>query len=150
MQLVPHRPQALRSVFGLGREFERALDQVFDAASQTSEESQGEWIPPVDVRYDQDAIDVWADLPGMSKDEVEIFIEGNRLTIRGDRERDTRDSSEATYMLERPHGKFQRTFVLTSELDAGKAEADYRQGVLHISIPKLEEAKPKRLQIKAS
>ena len=150
MQLVPHRPQTLRSVFGLGREFERTLDQMFDTATRTMEESEGEWLPAVDVRHTEDAIEVWADLPGMSKDSVDIFIEGSRLTIKGDRKRDVEDASKGWYRTERPFGTFQRTFLLPTELDAGRANAEYKAGALHITIPKVEEAKPRRLQIKAS
>jgi HSP20 family protein len=149
MQLVPHRAQALRSVFGLGREFERALDELFEGRTRSGELEYGQWIPTADVKQTDDAVEVWMDLPGMSKDEVDILVEGNRLSIKGERKREKSEEGENWYINERFFGTFHRTFVLPAELDPSKAAASYREGVLHISIPKLEEAKPRRLQIKA-
>jgi HSP20 family protein len=149
MQLVPHRAQALRSVFGLGREFERALDELFEGRMRAGENDYGQWLPSVDVRQTDDAVEVWMDIPGMSREEVNILVEGNRLSIQGERKRAEAEDGEGWYVSERLFGTFHRTFVLPAELDAGRANASYRDGVLQISIPKLEEAKPRRLEIKA-
>jgi HSP20 family protein len=147
-QLVSRRPQALRSVFGLGREFERALDDFFGDAARDMEASAGTWMPPVDVRHTDDAVEIWMDLPGMSKDAVDIRIEGNVLTIAGERSFD-RQQDGNWHHAERVFGRFERSFSLSGQLDAGKADATYREGVLHVSVPRAEEAKPRRLQIKA-
>lgn len=148
-ELIPYRPNTLRSVFGLGREFERSLDELFSNAWRGSDVAGGAWIPPIDVRQTDESVEVWADLPGMSKDTIDIRVEGNVLTIAGERAGMAMEDEKASYRRERPHGRFERSFSLPVELDHTKADANYRDGVLHVSIPRAEEAKPRRLQIKA-
>lgn len=148
-QLIPHRPQTLRSVFGLGREFERSLEEMFDNAWSGIDMPDSAWIPLLDVRQSDETVEVWADLPGVSKDEVDIRIEGNVLTISGERVGVVVDNDSASYRSERPFGKFERRLSLPVQLDHAKAAATFRNGVLHISIPRAENAKPRRLQIKA-
>lgn len=147
-ELIPHRPQVFRSAFGLGRDFERALDQLFHDSWRGSDVS-GAWAPPIDVRHTDEAIDVWMDIPGMSNEELDIRIEGNTLTISGERKDTSSDNGNVPYLTERVFGRFERTFALPMELESTKADATYRGGVLHISIPRAEQAKPRRLQIKA-
>lgn len=147
-QLVPFQPRTLRSVFGLGREFERALDELFDNAWRSGDVTPGMWVPPIDLRYTDESVELWVDLPGMAKEDVEIRVEGNMLAISGTRTLGIAESGEAWHRSERPAGRFERKLMLPSEVDASKADATYANGVLHVTVPRAEEAKPKRLVIK--
>jgi HSP20 family protein len=148
-ELIPYRPNTFRSVFGLGREFERSLEGLFDKAWRGMDAPTEAWIPPIDIRQTDETVEVWVDLPGMSKDAVDIRIEGNVLTISGERMGVIAENENASYRRERPFGNFERSLSLPVELDHTKADATFRDGVLHVTIPRVEQAKPRRLQIKA-
>ena len=151
MDLVPYRPATVRSVFGLGREFERAVDQLLHNVTESSDMQTNHWLPPVDLRVTGDAVEIWADVPGMTRDDVEILMEGDRLTIRGERKPPEMPEGDVNWLAsERFQGRFHRTFTLPAIVDGTKAEARYENGVLCITIPKREEARPLRVDIRKS
>ncbi len=107
----------------------------------------GTWAPPVDVVEEKDAIVVSAELPGMSKDDIDIQFENGVLTLRGQR-RAEKETTEKTYhRVERVYGNFVRSFTLPRTVDADKINATYHDGVLEIRVPKREEAKPRQINI---
>jgi HSP20 family protein len=105
------------------------------------------WTPAVDICESDQAITLTAELPGFSKDDVQVQIEDNRLTLKGERKRET-DVQEKQYRrVERVYGAFERSFKLAAVVDADKAEATFKDGVLKLTLPKTGEAKPKPINI---
>ena len=98
--------------------------------------------PAVDIVVEKDNVIVKADLPGLTKDDVSVTLQDNYLTIRGEKKHET-EQKEANYFLsERVYGSFTRTIELPLAVDAKKIEARFKDGVLHVTLPKTEEAKP--------
>jgi len=105
-----------------------------------------EW-PRVDISETDDNIQITADLPGVDKDDVEISIRDNTITIRGEKKQEEEEKGEGFYKIERSYGTFQRSFYLPSEIEEDKVEASFKDGVLKITLPKTEAAKAKTKQI---
>ena len=110
---------------------------------------RGAWAPPVDI-YDSgnQELVIKAELPDMSKDDIEITVENNTLTLRGEKKMGSEMKDECCHRIERTYGTFSRTFSLPTTVDTSKVSADYKNGVLTIKLPVREEAKPKQIQVK--
>ena len=104
----------------------------------------GSWMPAVDV-YDNFHIHV--DLPGLKRDGIDVTVDGNTLTISGEKKRENETKEDGYYRAERYYGKFSRSIDLPSTVDATKIEAKYKDGVLEVALPKSETARPKRIKI---
>jgi len=109
---------------------------------------RGAWAPPVDI-YDSGnhELVIKAELPDMSKDDIEITVENNTLTLRGEKKMDSAMKDECCHRIERTYGTFSRTFSLPTTVDTSKVSADYKNGVLTVKLPVREEAKPKQIQV---
>ena len=110
----------------------------------------GVWMPAVDVFETNDSIVLKADLPDVNKDEVDISVQNNTLTIRGERKREKEIKEKDFYRMERSYGSFARSFSLPPTVDAEKIEAAFTNGVLTLTLPKREESKPKQIKVKVS
>jgi len=108
------------------------------------------WAPPVDVFEKDHNLVIRAELPGVQKDDIEVGIENGVLTLKGERKRETEFEEANAYRMERVYGAFTRSFSLPTTVDPSKVEAVYKDGVLELTVPKLEAAKPKKVQIKAA
>jgi len=104
--------------------------------------------PAVDLYEEKDDIVVKAELPGMEKDNIEVNLSGNRLTIKGEKKEEEEVKKEGYYRSERSYGSFLRTLELPAEVQADKVKAAFQNGVLEIRLPKSEEAKKKEIQVK--
>jgi HSP20 family protein len=111
--------------------------------------SVGSWLPAVDVYENDQALVFKAELPGFSKDDVHVELKDNVLTLKGERKREVEVKEEQYHRMERSHGTFQRSFALPIGVEAEKAEATFKDGVLELTLPKAEVAKPKRIGISA-
>jgi HSP20 family protein len=103
------------------------------------------WNPAVNVYQDKDQFTVVVELPGLKKEEIEISLHEDTLTISGERKRE--ESSEQEFLTERLYGKFQRSLTLPTAVDAEKVKASYKDGLLQVVLPKPEEAKPKQIEV---
>jgi len=103
----------------------------------------------VDVREDDEHVYVEAEVPGMSKDEIEITLEGGVLRIAGEKKQETERKEGDYHLRERRYGKFERSFTLPTTVDEGKVNATLKDGVLTITLDKKDEVKPKRIEVKA-
>lgn len=110
----------------------------------------GGWAPPIDVHQDNDNLTVVVELPGMKKEEIEISLHEGSLTISGERKNETQQKEGDQFRSERFFGRFQRTVHLPSAVDAAKVGAAYKDGVLTVTLPKAEEAKPKQIPVSVS
>jgi len=103
--------------------------------------------PAVDIIDEKENIKVCADLPGMNKDEIEVTVENNVLTIKGEK-KEERETKEKGYVRsERYYGAFHRSFTLPSGVDTNKVNANYKEGVLEITLPKREDAKTRQIKV---
>ena len=107
----------------------------------------GQWLPEVDVTEEKDRIVVKADLPGMKQEEISVEVNDGALTIKGERKRESETKDAKTYRVERSYGSFLRSFTLPAGVDASKAAAIYKNGVLEIALPKLAEANAKQVKV---
>ncbi len=107
-----------------------------------------EWLPAVDIVDEKDRVRIKADLPGVNKDDVDIRIEDGVLSIKGERKEEKEEKDKNFYRKECFYGSFERSVALPAEVDANKAEASYKDGVLEIILPKKEESKPKQIKLK--
>lgn len=114
------------------------------------EDSYGTWAPVVDIFEMGDNLVIRAEVAGLDKDDVEISVENNTLTLRGERKRETEFEEKDAYRLERSFGIFTRSFILPKTVDSTRISASYKNGVLELTIPKVEEVKPRKIEIKAA
>jgi len=103
--------------------------------------------PNIEVKEETDQYVLHADLPGMRKEDFSIAVEGNRLTLKGERKQEKESREKGYYYSERIYGSFQRLLEFPSEIQADKIKASYKEGVLEILLPKAESAKPKQINV---
>lgn len=108
------------------------------------------WVPPVDVFEQADAIRILAEIPGVKPDNVKISVEGNTLTIHGSKEQVAEEQTERVHRYERAYGAFERTFTLPATVDPAAIRAAYENGVLTVTLPKAEKAKPRQIPVEAA
>lgn len=126
------------------------VDRLFDfSAFQRDFPLVSGWAPALDVSQDNDNLYVVAELPGMKKEEIDISLHEESLTIRGERQQEE-SSKESGFRSERFFGKFSRSVTLPTRVDAGKVAAAYKDGLLTITLPKAEEVKPKQIEVQVS
>jgi HSP20 family protein len=109
--------------------------------------ARGAWNPSVDIYENKDQIVLEAELPGMNREEFDITIENNVITLRGERRFEKKDEADSYHRVERSYGSFTRSFTLPQTVSAEGATAEYRNGVLRVSLPKREEVKARRIEI---
>jgi HSP20 family protein len=125
----------------INRLFSNSLDQTGEEASLSA------WAPAVDIYETEHELVVKADLPEVDPKDLDIRVESNILTIRGERKFEKNVNEENYLRVERSYGSFARSFTLANTVNAEAIKADYQNGVLTLSIPKREEAKPKQIKV---
>ncbi|KPK67267.1 hypothetical protein AMJ87_13620 [candidate division WOR_3 bacterium SM23_60] len=124
------------------------MDRLFKSFfGQASEEREGFWAPIVDIEEDNENILVNAELPGMKRDDIKVSVHGNTLSISGERKHEAETKDKTLHRIERSYGKFVRTISLPTDVKADKIKATYKDGVLTVSLPKPESAKPKQIDV---
>ena len=127
------------------------LNQIFGGGlarrDREEEMSLGAWMPPVDIEEDKEKIVLTAELPGMKENDIDIQMEGGVLTIRGERKFENEKEGKNYHRVERSYGQFVRSFTLPNNVDREHIQARFQDGLLHIELPKREEAKPRQIKI---
>jgi len=108
------------------------------------------WAPPVDIFERGDHLVIRAEIPGVEMGDIDVRIENGVLTVHGQRKQASDVKEENAYRLERIYGTFTRSFSLPTTVDAANVTATYKDGVLEVTVPKIDAAKPKRVDIKAA
>ena len=134
-------------LFGLRDELDRLFEASFGDAT-SAPPFHGVWSPAVDVFEDKDNVIVKAELPGLKREDIEVSLQDGVLSISGERKSGEKFDEAGTHRTERFVGRFQRTFTLPARVDATKVSALYQDGVLSVTLPKAEEAKPKHIEVK--
>ena len=110
--------------------------------------ARGAWSPNVDIFENKDQIVIEAELPGMNREDFDLSVENNVLTLYGERRFEKKDEGDNYHRVERSYGSFSRSFTLPQTVSAEGANAEFRNGVLRVSLPKREEVKARKIQIK--
>jgi HSP20 family protein len=140
---------------GLGRltDLRDEIQQFFNAPlaelNRTSRLLSG-WTPALDVYEDKDNLFVKAELPGMKREDIDVSLHDGTLSISGERKGEGKYENAEVYRAERFVGRFQRTVTLATPIAAEKVKAQYQDGILTITLPKTEEAKPKHIDVNVS
>jgi HSP20 family protein len=139
------------SLFGLQR-LNRILDEAFGGLPFPEQGNviTSTWFAPTDVSEDENSLRITMELPGVEPDDVRLSLENNVLTIRGEKKQQAEETNERVHRFERTYGMFERTFVLPNTVDTEKVEARYENGVLYVTIPKAERAKPREIRVSSS
>ncbi len=135
-----------RDVTALQERMSRMLEGFY--ARPQEEPTRGAWMPAVDIYSNgQHELVLKAELPDMKEDEIEVTVDDNTLTLRGEKRLDTTVAEEHFHRIERSYGSFARSFALPPTVDAGKVNAEYKAGVLTVRLPLREEARPKHIKV---
>ncbi len=145
MKTTLGRFEPFRGVTTLQDQINRLVNEAFDRTSD--EANLTTWAPAVDIYETEHELVVKADIPDVKPEDLDIRVENNILTIRGERKIE-KEVNENNYLrVERSYGSFSRSFSLANTVNADAIKADYKNGVLTLSIPKREEAKPKQIKV---
>jgi len=147
MPIVRQRPFA--DMINMQEELGKFFDEFFGERMPARRGPENPtWIPRVDISESKGDIIVRADAPGMNKDEIKITISDNVLTVAGEKKVERDEKTENFHRVERVFGSFQRSFHIPQNINAEKISASYKDGVLVVTLPKREEAKPKEIPVK--
>lgn len=127
------------------------LEDAFNAGPSASQENgavTSAWLPACDVFEDRDAVKIIAEVPGVRPEDVKISIENSLLTIHGEKQQHAEETAERVHRYERSYGTFERTFALPTTVDPERIEASYSHGLLTVTIPKAERARPREIPVK--
>lgn len=136
-----------RQLTSLRDEIDRLFEAPLSSLTELSQPFSGGWAPAVDLYEDRDNYLVKMELPGMKKEEIDISLHDGVLSISGERKEEDKHEDAETYRSERFFGRFQRSITLPALVDGAKVNAGYRDGILTVTLPKSEEAKPKQITI---
>ena len=149
MALIRWKPNTeVWDPFGSLEEVREEMNRMFDTSlRRRGSLFAGAFVPAIDVVEEKESFLVKADLPGLGKDDVSVAIQDNFLTIKGERKHEIEKKDSNFYHQERVHGQFVRTVELPTRVDASKVLATFKDGVLQVTLPKSEEAKPKEIKV---
>ena len=132
----------------------RRLSQLFDTAfngwpfaTESGDLVTPAWVPPTDVFEDAEGIKIHVELPGLARDEVRLILENHTLTIRGEKKQVAPEKTTKVHRYERSYGVFERSFTLPNTVDGQQVDARFENGVLTVSLPKAEQAKPREIPV---
>lgn len=146
MQLVRFNP--MRDMFNVRKRINHIFDDFFYPTLKSDEGlSMWNWKPVVDIYDNDDNIVIKAELPGVNKEDINIDVKDRFLTLQGERSVENEIKEDKYHRKERAYGRFERVFTLPAEVDSEKIEADYKDGVLTINIPKPEKEKPRQITV---
>ncbi|MBV9960244.1 MAG: Hsp20/alpha crystallin family protein [Acidobacteria bacterium] len=145
MSIVRYDP--FRDLRSLQDEVNRLFSTNLSRAFGEEGIARGAWNPSVDIYENKDQIVLEAELPGMKREDFDLSIENNVITLRGERRFEKQDDGDNYHRVERSYGSFARSFTLPQTVQADEVAAEYRNGVLRVTMPKREEVKARRIEV---
>lgn len=130
------------------RLFNQMLQDLWGTTLPAEEVSTRRWAPAVDIKETEDALVLRAELPGLTKEDVKITLENQVLTLSGERKFEKEAKGESYHRIERSYGAFTRAFTLPTHVKTEKVDATFADGVLTVTLPKMEESKPRHIAIR--
>jgi HSP20 family protein len=140
MSLVRYEPWSLLN------QLSKELDRSF-RGNENSDVATSDWTPAVDIKEQDDAFVIVADIPGVDPKDIEVHMENGVLSIKGERESEKKEEKEGYKRVERSYGSFYRRFSMPETADASKINAKSKNGVLEITIPKQEKEQPRKIKV---
>lgn len=153
MALIRWSPKTwdpFREMDALQETMTRLLEDTLPTPPKEEELNSAIFYPAVDIHEGDKAIAIKAELPGIKKDDVHIDVHDGVITLKGERKFEKEDNKENYHRIERSYGSFFRSFTLPSTVDVEKINATYKDGILEVTIPKTEEAKPKSIPVEVN
>jgi HSP20 family protein len=141
------RNDPFRNFFNLQDQLFRTFDATYGGRKTQEESMTAAWSPLVDVFEDQDGITLKVELPEVEAKDVDIQLEGNTLTLSGERKLEKSEQREGYHRIERTYGSFSRSFTLPEQVDSEHIAAESKDGVLRIHLPKKAETKPRQIKV---
>lgn len=138
-----------RDLVSIQDELNRLFGRTYAGIEPTRSTAAGSWMPSMDVYETENQIVATVELPGIDPEDVEVAVEDSTLTISGAREFSSEVKEENFHRVERRYGSFSRAISLPQTVDTDRVEAAFDKGVLTVRVPKIEKAKPKKIEIKA-
>jgi HSP20 family protein len=132
------------------RDFDRLFKEAFNPFVSEGDLSTRTWAPPVDIYENENDIVLKAELPGIDPKDVEVKVEDNTLYLKGERKFEKEVKNESYHRVERSYGSFARSFSLPNSISTDKVKAEFKDGLLTLTLPKREEAKPRTVKIDVS
>ena len=145
MNIVRYDP--FRDLRNLQDEMTRLFTGTLPSGTGREEMTNGTWSPRVDIFEDKDHLVLEAELPGMNRDDFDLSFENNVLTLSGERKFEKKTDEGNYHRVERSYGSFTRSFTLPHTVTADGAKAEFNNGVLHVTLPKREETKARKIEI---
>ncbi len=145
--LTTRRP--MRNLFSLHNEMGRIFGDAFGSQEGGTDTEETYWIPTVDISETENGYEIRAELPGVSEDDVNVSVTDNLLTVKGEKRQEAETEGKNYHRVERRYGSFQRSFTLPRHIETDAINAEFKEGVLTLGIPKAEVAKPTEISIKA-
>jgi HSP20 family protein len=143
------RWEPAREMMTLREAMDHLFDDAFTRPLALSNGWRGAAIPAIDLFQTQEQVIVQASLPGFKPDQVQVNVTGDVLTIKGEASEEEETAEKAYHLRERRWGSFERSVMLPSGVSADKAKADFENGILTVSLPKADEARPKTIAVRA-
>jgi HSP20 family protein len=141
------RWEPFRELATLQERVNRLFQDQFHAYPDNESLTAGSFVPPVDVYEDESGVELKMEVPGIDEKDIDIRLENNVLTVRGERKLEKEEKQDNFHRVERQYGSFSRCFTLPATLDTEKVSASYDKGVLKIALAKRAEAKPKQIKV---
>ncbi len=142
-------PLELGGIARLNRMLDEALGGWMGMESPLGGSLTSDWLPPCDITEDDRSIRLQLELPGVRPEDLRLSVEDNLLSIRGEKRQHAEERNERVHRYERSYGTFERTFTLPSSVDTDAIDADVENGILTVTIPKSERAKPREIRLGA-
>ena len=131
-------------------QMQRDMDRLFNRMTRFDRPAIAPEFPAINIWANEEGLVVTAELPGVNTDDIDISVVNETLTLSGIRQPDTLEEGDKYHRRERRHGKFSRTFQLPFAIEADNVEAVFENGVLHVSLPRAEAEKPKKIAVKTA
>ena len=144
---IVRRNDPFRDLVALQDQLFRTFDAAYRGTGREDEQSMVAWTPLVDVFEDHEGITLKVELPEVDAKDVEIQVEGNTLTLKGERKLEREDKRDGYHRIERTYGAFSRTFTLPNTVDVEHITAESKDGVLRVFLPKKAETKPRQIKV---
>ncbi len=139
------------SISSLQSEMNHMFDRFFKGWDLSGLGAEtGTWLPPIDLAETNDKVVVKAEIPGIDPKEIDISIQGDTLSVKGEKKEEKEEKGGNYYRMERRYGSFSRSIDLPASVDTNKVSAEYKNGVLEITLQKKEGVKPKQINVKVS
>ena len=143
--LTTRRP--MRNLFNLHNQMEKVFSDIFASHESETDVEETSWMPTVDISETENGFEIRAELPGVQESDVNVSVTDNLLTIKGEKHQEAETDGKNYRRVERRYGNFERKFTLPPEVATDAIKAEYTDGVLTLSIPKPEAAKPTEVPI---